>query len=172
MLGEKRIINLGEFGEVVIEPKNLEFNEASLSRYLEQEAGWYDYFGTKLADAEYILARLTDLHDVKYSCWFKIEKSENKASDALAEARANSVAEVVELAKAITDAKHNVKLIQQHLRSWDRNHENVQNRGNTLRKEMDRLSPTIYGSVDRATTSNRDAEVEEMFAKKYRGESE
>ncbi len=168
MLGEKRIIELGEFGQVVMEPKNLEFNEANLGRYLEQEAAWYDYFGQKLADAEYILARLTDLHDLKYACYFKIEKSENKASDALAEARATSTPEVVELARLITDAKHNVKLIQQHLRSWDRNHENVQNRGHTLRKEMDRLNPVIYGPSGPGVSipSSQEAEIEAIFEKK------
>ncbi len=170
MLGERRVIDLGEFGQVIIEPKNLEFNEASLSRYLEQEAAWYDYFGQKLADAEYILAKLTDLHDLKYACYFKIEKGE-KASDALAEARASSQPEVVQLASAITDAKHNVKLIQQHLRSWDRNHENVQNRGHTLRKEMDRLSGTIYGNADKTTGGSQDAlaEIEAMYAAKRQG---
>ena len=170
MLGERRVIDLGEFGQVVIEPKKLEFNEASLGRYLEQEAAWYDYFGQKLADAEYILAKLTDAHDLKYACYFKIEKAE-KASDALAEARANSNPEVVELAKAITDAKHNVKLIQQHLRSWDRNHENVQNRGHTLRKEMDRLNPTIYGNAGASSPVSQDdmAAVEQMFANKRQG---
>jgi hypothetical protein len=30
-------------------------------------------------------------------------------------------------------------MLRQHLRAWDKNHENAQNRGNTLRKEMERL---------------------------------
>ena len=46
---EKRKIDLGEFGQVVIDPGKLEFNEATLSQYLEHEAGWYDYYCLRCA---------------------------------------------------------------------------------------------------------------------------
>ena len=36
---------------VVMDSKNLEFNEVTIDRYQEEEAGWYNYFGQRLAEA-------------------------------------------------------------------------------------------------------------------------
>jgi hypothetical protein len=37
-------------------------------------------------------------------------------------------------------------LLQQHLRAWDKNHDNAQSRGHMIRKEMDKLNIDIYKS--------------------------
>lgn len=161
---EKRTIDLGEFGQVVIDPGKLEFNEGTLSRYLEQEAGWYDYYGAKQADAEYLAAKAEEEFELKFHSIMKIEKSE-KSSDKLAEARAKTDVDVAAAYQRMIEAKYKAKLLQLHLRSWDRNHDNVQNRGHTLRKEMDRLSPVIYGpsNATNTGTDSSEAEVEKII---------
>lgn len=58
----------------------------------------------------------------------KVEQTVIDAKDALLELQAKVIA-----------AKYTVNSLKQHLRAWDKNHENAQNRGNTLRKEMERL---------------------------------
>ena len=141
---EVKIIKVGE-KEVRLDPKNLEFNEHTLSEYMEREAGWYDYYGSKLADAEYLMQRAELEHDVTYSERFK-ENKDNGCSDKLAEASAKADHDVEEAKKLVLSAKLKVKLLQQHLRAWDRAHDNAQSRGHFLRKEMDKLSKDIYGS--------------------------
>ena len=42
---------------VTIDPQNLKFNEATLSNYIQTEAGYYDNFGAFLALAEKHLQR-------------------------------------------------------------------------------------------------------------------
>ncbi len=140
---EVQVVKLAD-KEVKLDPKNLEFNEHTLSEYMEKEAGWYDYFGSKLADAEYLMQRAELDYDVTYSERFK-ENKENGCSDKLAEANAKADSDVEEAKKVFLAAKHKVRLLQQHLRAWDRAHENAQSRGHFLRKEMDKLNKDIYG---------------------------
>jgi len=35
-----------------------------------------------------------------------------------------------------------------YLKAWDKNHDNAQNRGHTLRKELDKLNKDIYEGRD------------------------
>lgn len=140
---EVTVVNLGG-KEVKLDPKKLIFNEHTLSEYMESEAGWYDYFGARVADAEYLMQRLELEYDVKYSERFK-ENKDQGCSDKLAEANAKADPDVEEAKKSILAAKHKVKLLQQHLRAWDRAHENAQSRGHFLRKEMDKLNKDIFG---------------------------
>lgn len=140
---EVTVVNIGG-KEVKLDPKKLEFNEHNLSDYMETEAGWYDYFGARLADAEWLLQRVEFEYDVLYSERFK-EHKENGCTEKLAEASAKSDLDVGEAKKVVLAAKHKVKLLQQHLRAWDRSHENAQSRGHFLRKEMDKLNKDIYG---------------------------
>lgn len=140
---EVTIINLGG-KEVKLDPKKLNFNEHTLSEYMETEAGWYDYFGARVADAEYLMQRLELEHDVKYSERFK-ENKDQGCSDKLAEANAKADPDVEEAKKSVLASRHKVKLLQQHLRAWDRAHENAQSRGHFLRKEMDKLNKDIFG---------------------------
>lgn len=140
---EITIVNLGG-KEVKLDPKKLNFNEHTLSEYMETEAGWYDYFGARVADAEYLMQRLELEYDVKYSERFK-ENKDQGCSDKLAEANAKADPDVEEAKKNVLAARHKVKLLQQHLRAWDRAHENAQSRGHFLRKEMDKLNKDIFG---------------------------
>jgi hypothetical protein len=138
------IVILGK-EEIKLDPTPLRFNEATLSNYLETEGSWYDYFGAKLADAEYFMQKYELEYDVAYSEKFK-ENKENGASDKLAEAQAKCDPDVETAKNVFLSAKHNVRLLQQHLRAWDKNHDNAMSRGHFLRKEMDKLSPNVYTS--------------------------
>ena len=158
---EMQIIKLGT-EDIKLDPKNLEFNEHTLSEYMEKEAGWYDFFGSKLADAEYFMQRAELEYETIYSKCFK-ENKDNGGSDKFAEAQTNFNVDVCEAKKVYLAAKHKVKLLQQHLRAWDRAHDNAQSRGHFLRKEMDKLSKDIYGSkVDNYLENRIDEIVKEV----------
>ena len=141
---KKQTVKLGSM-EVIIDPENMKFNESNLSMYLEREGSWYDYFGQRLADAEAFLARHDLEYDIKYADKFKHYK-EQGSSDKLAEAYSKSEPEVEEAKKRSIASKHKVRLLQQHLRAWDKNHDNAQSRGHMIRKEMDKLNIDIYKS--------------------------
>lgn len=152
MLEEKRkIIVRGQ--EVVLDTAKLFFSEGTLSEYLEREGSWIDYFGAKLADAERQLAEMEmkveieeDEYERVYARVFSTIKSTEGGSDKLVEGQ-SKIEPTVVAAKSKVHAlrseaigyKHTVNMLKQHLRAWDKNHENCQNRGNTLRKEMERL---------------------------------
>lgn len=131
------IINLDD-EEVSLDESKFAFSEATLSNYLQTEAGWYDYFGAKLAKAEFIYQRKEMEYESLYGEKFKTFK-EDGATEKKAEACCKSDNELKAAKLVVLEAKFNVRLIQQHLRAWDKNHENAQSRGHFLRKEMDKL---------------------------------
>jgi len=131
--------------EIVLDPRRLEFNETNLSQYMMQEAGWYNYFGQRLADLEAILD-MTDLeYDRRYNDRFVINK-EAGGSDNFVKAKTEAEPELVELQKKLTAIKRNVTKLKLHLKAWDKNHENAQSVGHTLRREMDKLNVDIRSS--------------------------
>lgn len=131
-------------GEIItLDSSKLHFDEASLSEYLETEGGWYDYFAAKLAEAEYELQLLDVDCDAMYSEKFTSYKSNVGGSDKFAEANAKMDADYVDLKKKAIEAKRNTRLLAQHLRAWDKSHDNAQSRGHFLRKEMDKLGRPI-----------------------------
>jgi hypothetical protein len=152
MIDFKRKVSVyGE--EVNLDAAKLAFSEGTLSEYLEVEGGWIDYFGAKLADAERQYAEMEmevereeDEYDRVYSKVFSTLKTTEGGSDKLVEGQTKVELTVITARNKVLDLKvkslafkHTVRLLQQHLRAWDKNHENAQNRGNTLRKEMERL---------------------------------
>jgi hypothetical protein len=132
--------------EVTLDAERLKFNEISLTDYIEQEAAWFDYFGCKLAECEYLMQRREMEYESAYSQKFKEFKEEGgKASDKMAEANAKLTPDVESAYKEYISAKYKVRLLQQHLKAWDKCHENAQSRGHFLRKEMDKLNNVILG---------------------------
>lgn len=123
--------------EVVLDPDNLRFNEATLNQYMEKEGGLYNYFGQCLADAQaqWQVAKLN--YDVAFAEKFKEFKQ--GASDKLAESAAKCDPDVVKASKKVIAAQRIVELIKNHLRAWDKNHDNAQSLGHMIRKEMDKL---------------------------------
>jgi hypothetical protein len=128
--------------EVVLDNSRLSFNEVSLNAFMENLALWYDYFSQKLAEAEAILAYKEYEHDVLFSSAYERSK-EDGCTDKLAEANAKKEPNVCEAKKEIIGAKHKVTLLKQHLKAWDKAHENAMSRGHMLRKEMDKLNTDI-----------------------------
>ena len=64
---------------------------------------------------------------------------EEGGSDKLVEAKVKSDPDVVEARSHCAVARHKVRILQQHLRAWDKNHDNSQSRGHMIRKELDKL---------------------------------
>lgn len=150
MEDKRKVIVCGQ--EVILDGGKLYFSEGTLSEYLENEGSWIAYFGAKLADAELQFAQMEievekqeDEYERIYSKVFTTLKERggsDKFVEGLSKVEPTVIAarhNVLEVKVKAIEAKHIVKLIYQHLRAWDRNHENAQNRGNTLRKELDRL---------------------------------
>lgn len=144
---KKKITIPIEDREVTLDPDNLTFNEANLSKYMESEHVWYDHFGQALAELEAVYQKLEVDHDAVYGKKFG-EFKENGASDKLADAYAKSDADVVEIKKKIVDTKKGMTLLKNHLRAWDKAHDNAQSRGHMIRKEMDKLNVGIMESKE------------------------
>lgn len=138
----KTTIKIGN-QEVVLDNSRLSFNEVSLSNFMENLGLWYDYFSQKLAEAEALLSYKEYEHELAFSSAYEKFKEEG-CTDKLAEANARKQDEVADYKKEIISAKHKVTLLRQHLRSWDKAHENAQSRGHMIRKEMDKLSSDIF----------------------------
>jgi hypothetical protein len=137
----KSTIKIGN-QEVVLDNSRLSFNEISLSTFMENLALWYDYFSQKLAEAEALLSYKEYEYELAFSSAYEKFK-EDGCTDKLAEANARKESQVSEFKKEIISAKHKVTLLKQHLRSWDKAHENAQSRGHMIRKEMDKLNSDI-----------------------------
>lgn len=148
----KRIVTVNG-QQVELDTAKLAFSEGTLSEYLETEGGWIDYYSAKLAEAERQLAEMDmeaereeDEYERTYSKVFSTLKTTEGGSDKLVEGQSKVEPTVIAARKKVLEyktkaieLKYTVRLLQQHLRAWDKNHENAQNRGNTLRKEMERL---------------------------------
>lgn len=128
--------------DIVLDNSRLAFNEISLNNFMENLALWYDYFSQKLAEAEAILAYKEYEYDILFSAAYEKSK-EGGCTDKLAEANAKKEANVCEAKREIIGAKHKVTLLKQHLKSWDKAHENAMSRGHMIRKEMDKLNTDI-----------------------------
>lgn len=129
---------------VEIDPENLRFNEATLNQYIQTEAGYYDNFGAYLSLAEKNLQNV-ELHHEKLLAERFVEAKDNGGSDKLAEAKAKCDPLVVELKEKVNEAKYVVNRLKQHLRAWDKNHDNAQSLGHMQRKIMDKLHGEIMG---------------------------
>jgi hypothetical protein len=141
--------------KVVLDPANMKYNENSLSDYMNREYGWIDYLGKQLefAQKELMLAEIDA--DAIYSKKF-IESKDGGNSDNYAKAYSTSHVDYVEAKKKIVDRKETVGHLKAHLKAWDKNHENSQNRGHSLRAEMKKLNRDIYEQLDSQTCNAED----------------
>jgi hypothetical protein len=125
--------------EVILDERNLVVNEANITEYLKTEAGYYNNFGSALAEAESQLATQEMEYDKVYGEKFNYIKSTDGGSDKLVEGRTLSDIDVLMAKGHVIAAKENVRKILWHLKAWDKSHENVLNMGYMLRKEMDKI---------------------------------
>lgn len=128
--------------EITLDNSRLSFNEITLNSFMENLGLWYDYFSQKLAEAEALLSYKEYEYELAFASAYEKAK-ESGCTDKLAEANAKTDENTSDLKKEIISAKHKVTLLRQHLRSWDKAHENAQSRGHMIRKEMDKLSTDI-----------------------------
>lgn len=130
--------------EVTVNPENLRFDEDTLSKYIQTEAGFYDNFGAYLAMAERNLQNKEMAHEKIY-CERFVEVKDDGGSDKLAENKSKCDPDVCKLKDEIIDARYIVNRLKNHLKAWDKNHDNAQSMGHMLRKQMDKLNMDIMG---------------------------
>lgn len=140
---EKETITIAG-NDVTLDPQQLEFDETTLTKYIQTEGGYYDNFGAYLALAE----KVQHLREMEHESIYNermVEAKEQGSTDKISEAKAKANLDVIEAKKLVIEAKYKVKRLQQHLRAWDKNHDNAQSLGHMLRKEMDKLHAEIMG---------------------------
>lgn len=135
------IVKIG-VDEVELDDALLEFNEATISEYLQKEAALYNYYYECYNNASYYLSTFEDRYDIAYNANFVLAKEEGK-SDKMAEAKAASHPDVIEAQKKVRLCKKNKDMIYSFLRSFDKAHENALNFCYNLRKELDKIHGTI-----------------------------
>jgi hypothetical protein len=135
--------------ELDLDPKNMVFDESTLSNFMEKEFGWIDYLGKKLEEAnkECLLAEVE--YEKIFAEKFVIAKDQG-GTEKYSTFKAQCDPDVVAANKLFIEKKYNVGLLKAHLKAWDKNHENAQNRGHTLRKELDKLNKDIYLEGDKS----------------------
>jgi len=133
--------------EIKLDPKNMEFADNNINEYMQKEYGWIDYFGKQLelAQKARMIAEIEaeEVYSKKY-----VEAKDNGGTEQYAKAKANADEEVVRAKKNVVEKKEIEGFLKAHLRAWDKNHDNVQNRGHSLRKELDKLNKDIYKTIE------------------------
>jgi hypothetical protein len=127
---------------IEIDPEKLRFDETSLSHYIQTESGYYDNFGGYLAKAERNQQNKELLYEQVFHQRY-IEAKEEGGTDKLAEARAKADQTVNALKNEIIEAKYVVNRLKQHLKAWDKSHDNAQSLGHMMRKQIDKLNSDI-----------------------------
>jgi hypothetical protein len=158
-MNEPETVQIGQ-EEVVINPKDLEFNEANLNEYMEKEGALYNYYSQKLADAQAQLQLAKINHD-KISAE-KFRHYKQGISDKTAEAHTKSDAEVLVAAKQVVAASRIADKLKGYLRAWDKNHDNAQALGHMIRKEMDKLGFQIKQKLTNSDLMS-DEEIQKYF---------
>jgi len=139
--------------DVVLDPANMRYSENSLHEYMGVEYGWVDYLGKQLEHAQKEMLVADIDVEALYSLKF-MESKDQGNSDNYAKAFATASVDVVAARKRVVERKEAVGHIKAHLRARDKNHENAQNRGHTLRHEMKILNRDIYESPGLPETSS------------------
>ncbi len=141
-LSEPKKIRVSKEKEITLDTSVMVFNEATLGDYMVKEAVYYDHLGRAFAelDAVYQMRKL-EVEEVEARA-FDRHKSEG-GSDKLCQARADTEPDVLDAKKKMVGAQLNMRLVQQHLRAFDKAHEMAINLGYNLRKEMDKLGGDI-----------------------------
>jgi hypothetical protein len=125
--------------DVILDPANMKYDESSLARYMSEEYAWVDYFGKQFEYAQKEMLYAEIEAEAVYSKKF-IESKDLGYSDNYAKAYALANQEYIEAKKKHIERKEVVGLIKSYLKAFDKNHENAQNRGHTIRKEMDKFN--------------------------------
>lgn len=128
--------------ELDIDPELLRFTEATLSDYITRESAYYDNYGAYLALAEKNLQNKELIHERMFAERL-VEAKESGSTDKLAEYKAKCDPTVVAAKEDVVEARYVVNRLKQHLRAWDKNHDNAQSMGYLLRKTIDKMGGDI-----------------------------
>lgn len=163
MATNKEKLQFGTYS-VELDAENLRFDEQTLGVYIQREGGFYDNYGYYLALAERNLQNKEIFYERIY-CERFVEAKEN-GSDKLAEAKAKCDPDVVTAKESMVEARYIVNRLKNHLKSWDKNHDNAQSLGHMLRKQMDKLgTDTIYAPTGyMGTMHDIDRKINETVA--------
>jgi ribonuclease HII len=134
----KKTLKIGT-QEVLINPDDLRFTDATLNIFLERISGIIDYIGQNLANAQRIVNMVEQKHEYAFINSYKKLKEDGK-SDKTAELLAKGDDEVQRLRMGLIEAKYHKDLLYHHLQALNSAREDAHNRGHMLRKEMDKLS--------------------------------
>jgi len=137
----KRTVVLGQ-EKIVLDSERMKFNETTLNDFMDSLGQWYDYFSQKLSEAEALLSYCDWEYDKASAKSFDYHKSQG-GSDKACEAKVKLDPEVDKCKKSSISTKHKVTQIKQHLKAWDKAHDNATSRGHMIRKEMDKLNRDI-----------------------------
>lgn len=150
--------------EIVLDPKNMKYNENSLGEYMNKEYGWVDFLGKQLeyAQKEVLFADIEfdRIYSIRY-----MEAKDDGQSEGYAKAFANASDDVVNARKYHVERKEAVGHLKAHLKAFDKNHDNAQNRGHSLRAEMKLLNRDIYEST--SSSLDDSTYVAEDFAEDF-----
>ena len=142
--------------KIVLDPANMRYNENSIGEYMNREYGWIDYFGKQIEFAQKDLAVAKNYAEFLQNKRF-LEAKDKGFTDSTAKAYSIADDDVVKAKDKIAELKETVGHIKAHLNAWKENHDNVQNRGHTLRKEMEVLNRDVYSTpADMSTGSFED----------------
>ena len=139
-----RVIDLVD-EQVTLDPVRLQFNDSTLSKYMEEISLWYDYYSSKATKAEELYANAELTRQSRHDFYFLQAKSEG-LTEKSSEAHARIQPEIVELQKKENYFKSATKQLKEYLRSLDKAHSMAQNRGYMIRKEMEKLNSDIMWS--------------------------
>lgn len=148
--GQKRIINIdGE--DVVLDPVNLRFTDATLNQFFELVSGFCDYYGQKLADANRAVAKAEQLFERLYIEKFREFREggmgESGKSEKTSELYAKAAPEVTKAKSAVHETTHKRDSVWNHLKALNAAREDAHNRGHFLRKELDKLNMEVRAAT-------------------------
>lgn len=156
----KREINLD--GEIVsLDPSFLQFNDSTLSEYMQKISLYYDYFSSKCTLAEELYVNSELDRESRYDFFFLQGKKEEGLTEKASEAYARTQPEVKELQKKENYYKSAVRKMKEFLRALDKAHTMAQNRGYMIRKEMEKLNSDIYYKNNDSPAP--DADIEDII---------
>lgn len=134
--------------EVILDPDNLQFNELTLSNYLDREYGWIDYFGKQLEFANKDVLDATINYDAEFSKVYIAVKDQGNPEN-YSKMKAMADTNVIQLRKELAEKKEIASLIKAHLNAWKQNHDNARGRGFQINAELKVLGEkTISDTVD------------------------
>lgn len=158
-------IVVGNKEEITVDPAHLVFDERTLSDWLINEAGWYNYYAGKLQLAEAYLHHAELNLDILRSGAIQVAKKEG-AAVAIAEAIATTNEEVIAAEKKVIGERYKVGVLKAHLRAWDKAHDAAISLSHTLRKELDKLGNDIYlpGGLRATTPGYGGSRIDQLVA--------